>query len=75
MRKLLEIPEKYYKTKSEEMIKVEQDESYLRDHFAGLAMQAEIIRNQSGYDPKQLSEFSYYIADAMLKARKETSNV
>lgn len=54
-----------------------QDERYLRDHFAGLAMQAQLTRSRycengrSYSDYNELARDSYKIADAMLKARKE----
>lgn len=43
----------------------------LRDHFAGLAMQAEITRCISGYCFEDTARTAYFMADAMLKARKE----
>ena len=43
----------------------------LRDHFAGLAMQAEITRCISGYCFEYTARTAYIMADAMLKARKE----
>lgn len=53
-----------------------QAERDLRDHFAGLAMQAEMSRDEgwSFNTEKSLEEgcrFAYKVADAMLKARKE----
>ena len=49
----------------------DKDESKLRDHFAGLAMQGFIshYRNEGTYP--HLAEISYKVADAMIKARKE----
>ncbi|GEM_PF-2605643 len=53
------------------------EESRLRDHFAGLAMQAQLTRSRycengrSYSDYNELARESYKIADAMLKARKE----
>ena len=44
----------------------------LRDHFAGLAMQGMLAEDGGGaLDNKELAEFSYWIADAMLKAREK----
>ena len=44
----------------------------MRDHFAGLAMQGMLSEDGGGaLDNKELAEFSYWIADAMLKAREK----
>lgn len=47
------------------------EETKLRDHFAGLAMQGEITRCVSGYNFEDTARTAYMMADAMLKARKE----
>ena len=44
----------------------------LRDYFATRAMQAYLSRNLiDGFDEDVISEMSYKVADAMLKARDE----
>ncbi len=43
----------------------------LRDHFAGLALNALIIAHKGTY--AEIYDESYIIADKMLKARKEVS--
>lgn len=43
----------------------------LLDHFAGLAMQGFLAHYGSNVAWDSLSEMSYQVADAMLKARKE----
>ena len=43
----------------------------LRDYFAASIMQGMLSRPKS-IDPKHDAEFAYMMADAMLKARKET---
>ena len=48
-----------------------KDESKLRDHFAGLAMQGFLAHYGNEGTYPHLAEMSYQIADAMLKARKE----
>jgi len=41
----------------------------LRDHFAGLAMQALLART-TYHEPRDIAEDAYCYADAMLKARE-----
>ena len=41
----------------------------LRDHFAGLAMQAECI-NYAGANLKRVAQQAYEMADAMIQARQ-----
>lgn len=48
-----------------------QEEKQLRDHFAGLALNALIIAHKGTY--AEIYDESYSIADKMLKARKEVS--
>lgn len=60
---------KAFKESSDNRIK--EEESKLRDHFAGLAMQGEITRCVSGYNFEETAKTAYMMADAMLKARKE----
>ena len=48
-----------------------KNKSKLRDHFAGLAMQGFLAHYGNNGTWDNLSEMSYQIADAMLKARKE----
>lgn len=52
-----------------------EDERRLRDHYAGLAMQGICVnagRNKFDVDQADdIASYSYQIADAMLKARKE----
>lgn len=65
---------KSFKESSENRIK--EEESKLRDHFAGLAMQAEMSRDEGwSFNTEKSREegcrFAYKVADAMLKARKD----
>lgn len=48
-----------------------EDYVSLRDHFAGLAMQGFLAHYGNNGTWDNLSEMSYQVADAMLKARKE----
>lgn len=52
-----------------------EEESKLRDHFAGLAMQGMMtympVWNQGACQADYIANHAYTIADAMLKARKE----
>lgn len=68
--------ERRWKVSNKTTSYIEIEESKLRDHFAGLAMQAEMSRDEgwSFNTEKSLEEgcrFAYKVADAMLKARKE----
>jgi len=45
------------------------DQMTLRDHFAGLAMQAMV--NDKTIDLEEMVETAYEIADAMLEARQK----
>lgn len=47
-----------------------EEESKLRDHFAGLAMQG-LLTGQPLYITEDTAKQAYQVADAMLKARKE----
>jgi hypothetical protein len=42
----------------------------IRDYFAGLAMQG-LISQRNFEDTKEISEWSYKLADAMMKERSE----
>lgn len=57
--------------KLSDSIKAPMSDEQLRDHFAGLAMQAEITRCISGYCFEDTARTAYMMADAMIKARKE----
>jgi len=50
----------------------QQNANYLRDHFAGLAMQALLARTTYHIEdaPRDIAEDAYCYADAMLKARE-----
>jgi len=49
-----------------------QEEVSLRDYFAGRALQGTLASPANeGMTPEHLAEWSYTLADAMLKARKE----
>lgn len=48
----------------------------LRDHFAGLALQGQLASNNGwgGNPPERIAKESYRLADAMMEARKYTSD-
>ena len=65
--------------KLSDSIKAPMSDNQLRDHFAGLAMQAEFIcpEGYSFSSDKSIEEgckHAYKVADAMLKARKEVKS-
>lgn len=52
------------------IIKPYKEDQQLLDHFAGLAMQGIITSQFESMPDDQIAEFSYYIAEAMLKERE-----
>jgi len=43
----------------------------LRDYFAAKAMQGMMADHTRDNSPKEITEYAYQIADAMMKARKQ----
>lgn len=58
-----------YTTEIEKMKNIE-----LRDYFAGLAMQGELANYYCKESNDEIAEAAYEIADAMLEARKASTN-
>lgn len=67
--------ERMWKVSNKTTSYAEIDESKLRDHFAGLAMQGMMtyipVWNQGTCQADYIANHAYTIADAMLKASKE----
>jgi hypothetical protein len=54
----------------------DKDSSYisLRDHFAGLAMQAIMTAQSQSFEIEEISTIAYSMADSMLQRRESTND-
>jgi hypothetical protein len=51
-----------------------QDHISLRDHFAGLAMQAIMTAQSQSFEIEEISVIAYSMADSMLQRRESTND-